>query len=288
MSRLNEQTTFDSPQTLGNICSTYHMVNLVGMPGGHAAHYHPDTIEICYVLRGRLSWWIGESSYDVHSGDVLVMPAGVPHGSNDQTLQPCEYFVIHVKPEGLSEGAFVASKDPRFGGNHPGQSHIGDLVKRVFEEHKSNLQYREEICHSMVNLLVVQLARHGASSSTEHPENYLLKKAMRLLADDSEGSRTVEQVAKSLRVSTVWLTNVFQKELGQSPGEWIRSKKLSEAKHLLSHSGDSIIEIAVHLGFASSQYFATAFKRDTGLTPKEYRARTSLRNPTVATVSPIR
>ncbi len=251
------------------------MVNHVGLPGGHEGHFHPNTIEVCYIVRGRLDWWIGEDLVEIHSSDVVVMMPGVPHGSVDATLQPCEYYTAHIQPDQLPASAKAATNEPGFGGHHPGASETGELVIRLFEEHNQPRPYRDDCAQSLINLLCFSLARNANTAQGNEAPNYLVRRAMKAFFDEESRPRSVDEVARKLKVSTVWLTRVFRQELGQSPGEWIRSRQMIEAKRLLAQTDLSVIEISVRLGFTTSQYFATAFRRDTGLTPSAYRERCS-------------
>ena len=63
----------------------------------------------------------------------------------------------------------------------------------------------------------------------------------------------------------------FKKETGVSPANFIMLRRIEGAKELLDRTDKNITDVAFELGFSSSQYFATAFKRYTGMTPKEFR-----------------
>jgi len=95
-------------------------------------------------------------------------------------------------------------------------------------------------------------------------------KAQRLMLEEEVES--VEEVAERLSVSSVWLTKRFRKEVGQPPAAWLRYRKLAEAKRMLRVGDRPVGDIAVGLGFASSQYFSTAFRHETGFSPSQYRA----------------
>ena len=56
-----------------------------------------------------------------------------------------------------------------------------------------------------------------------------------------------------------------------SPWQYILKVRIEAAKQRLAARDESITQIAMRLGFASSQYFATTFKRITGVTPRAYR-----------------
>ena len=58
---------------------------------------------------------------------------------------------------------------------------------------------------------------------------------------------------------------------GEKPVQWIATYTISQAKHLLSHTDLSIKEIADRLGFPEQFTFRKYFKKNTGLSPSEYR-----------------
>lgn len=84
----------------------------------------------------------------------------------------------------------------------------------------------------------------------------------------------VSDVLRAVPVSRTWLERHFQQTLGRSPAEEIRRVHLERAKQLLAESDLAVPDIAAASGFGSREYLAYAFKRATGLTPRQYRART--------------
>jgi AraC-like DNA-binding protein len=65
----------------------------------------------------------------------------------------------------------------------------------------------------------------------------------------------------------------FKAQMGLAPHEFILRCKVDAAKKLLLADRRSVIGTAMELGFSSSQYFATVFKRFTHQTPIEFRTR---------------
>jgi len=66
----------------------------------------------------------------------------------------------------------------------------------------------------------------------------------------------------------------FQRTLGRSPLQEIHRQRLQRAQALLAGSNLPIHRIAVAAGFASPPQFSDTFKRETGLTPRQYRKQT--------------
>lgn len=84
---------------------------------------------------------------------------------------------------------------------------------------------------------------------------------------------TAEDIAKELYLSRPYLSRKFIAETGESLTDFILKEKISEAKRLLRYSDKSLTAIGNFLGFSSQGHFSRVFKRYTGLTPGEYRAK---------------
>ncbi|SFB53676.1 AraC-type DNA-binding protein [Pseudomonas sp. NFIX10] len=86
-------------------------------------------------------------------------------------------------------------------------------------------------------------------------------------------SLNVEKVAMDLKMSVSSLYRIFGHE-EQPLSQWIWSQRLQLCqKDLKSHAlkGKNIGEIAFDWGFSNCTHFSRAFKRETGMTPKEFR-----------------
>ena len=82
---------------------------------------------------------------------------------------------------------------------------------------------------------------------------------------------TVDSIAKILNFSRSHLSRKFKKAFGLSLSDYMRECKLVESKNLLAYSVMSIGEISNILNFSSQSHFQTAFKKQFGITPKQYR-----------------
>lgn len=82
---------------------------------------------------------------------------------------------------------------------------------------------------------------------------------------------TAGEIAKSLNISPSYLCHHFHEQTGQKLTDYITSTKIREAKRLLTYSEFTLKEISSQLGFSSQQYFQNVFKKETGMTPNEFR-----------------
>lgn len=84
---------------------------------------------------------------------------------------------------------------------------------------------------------------------------------------------TLQEAARTLGVPESTLTLRLQKRFGLSFTEYVGRLRVEEAKRLLRRTSLSATEIARRVGIGEQSYFSKVFKRHTGLTPTEFRAR---------------
>jgi len=80
-----------------------------------------------------------------------------------------------------------------------------------------------------------------------------------------------EDIAASLYMSRSHLSTRFKNETGMNLTEYIHYIKISEAKHLLTHTDKNLLIISNYLGYSSQSHFTRTFKKMTGMSPIEYR-----------------
>ena len=95
--------------------------------------------------------------------------------------------------------------------------------------------------------------------------------AVQFIADHAHESVGIDDVAYHVGMSRSYITKQFRKETGKSINEYITESKIRDAKRLLRYSDMTYGEIAALLAFSSQAYFQTVFKKETGMTPGEYR-----------------
>ena len=82
---------------------------------------------------------------------------------------------------------------------------------------------------------------------------------------------TLDQLAEVCHVSKYHLAHAFTEEYGISPINYLISKRIAEAEHLLKTTDFSLSLISNTTGFSSSSYFAQIFKKQKGMSPTEFR-----------------
>jgi AraC-like DNA-binding protein len=126
-----------------------------------------------------------------------------------------------------------------------------------------------------MEILIVLLGRQTNFSTMFAPAN---KKTSRLCGSTKryidthyQENITLDQLAEVCHVSKYHLAHAFTEEYGISPINYLISKRLEEAEHLLRTTDFSLSLISNTTGFSSSSYFAQIFRKQKGMSPTEFR-----------------
>ena len=82
---------------------------------------------------------------------------------------------------------------------------------------------------------------------------------------------SVSAVAGKLGMSETYFRRLFKSEFGVCPVQYLLQLRIAQAKNLLTYGKAKISEVATASGFSDIYYFSRQFKKQTGLTPTEYK-----------------
>jgi two-component system response regulator YesN len=88
-------------------------------------------------------------------------------------------------------------------------------------------------------------------------------------------------VANYVSVNYTYFSEKFREHTGINFNEYLKRRRLEEAKILLTDGYYKVYEVASRSGFGDVKYFTRIFRDETGLSPSEYRRKYSDRNPDV-------
>jgi len=102
-------------------------------------------------------------------------------------------------------------------------------------------------------------------------QNETFKNFLKILEENFRRPLGVEFYAEKLFMSSRNLNLICQSIMNQSVSEIIDTRKLIEAKNLLTSTNKSISQIGFELGYNEKSYFSNVFKKKSGQTPTEFR-----------------
>jgi LacI family transcriptional regulator len=126
---------------------------------------------------------------------------------------------------------------------------------------------KEDVCVEPVEIVTRQ------STDTLAIDDPEIAQAARLIREQACRRLTVARVASLLGLSRRVLEQRFQSALHRNPREEVIRVRMERARSLLSGTEMAMASVAKESGFTSLAYFSRAFRRQNGLTPREYRKR---------------
>lgn len=100
----------------------------------------------------------------------------------------------------------------------------------------------------------------------------LVQPAIAAIVADPARDWSVEALARIARMSRSAFSEAFARATGEPPGMYVNQHRMERARQLLADPRVSITEVSRRLGFSSTQYFASVFRRLTGQTPTAFRS----------------
>ena len=103
------------------------------------------------------------------------------------------------------------------------------------------------------------------------PESGSYRKILAYLNEHYTEKISLQEVADACFYSPSYVRHVFKKHSNETFKEYVTSLRIAHAKRLLKTTGFSVTEIALCVGFEEPNYFSNVFKKEVGVSPKEFR-----------------
>ena len=100
----------------------------------------------------------------------------------------------------------------------------------------------------------------------------LVQRAIAYIHQHHARELTRHEIAAYVGVSENYLTQIFNRETGSAPWEYLNAYRVRRARELLQTTGASITAIAQEVGFEDPAYFSRVFRRIEGVSPREFRS----------------
>lgn len=104
-------------------------------------------------------------------------------------------------------------------------------------------------------------------------DEVMLQAALRILESRLSDPPSVMELARSVGTHDKRLLRIFRAQLGTTVSAYIRQSRMELARRLLRNDSISIEEVAAQAGFRNAANFSTSFRREEGLSPRQYRQR---------------
>jgi AraC family transcriptional regulator len=129
----------------------------------------------------------------------------------------------------------------------------------------------------MARTLALQLVRRLSTARFVDSPNHMIMSARQLRAAtdyiESHLSEdlSLESLSAAPAMSPFRFARVFKRATGQSPRQYVITRRIERAKELLRSRRRAIAEVAHLVGFSTQSHFTALFHRHCGITPKRFR-----------------
>lgn len=233
---------------------------------------------IHYVTRGKGIYQVGNRQYKIEAGGYFLICPDVTTFYQADLEEPWSYLWIGFN--GMKAASYLEylhlNQTDKLTGKCDSMEFLTSCVKEMLKARE--LTHANELKREAQ--LYLFLAELAASSKTEermseeaydYPAQVYAEHALQYMEEHySEGIR-VGDIADFVGLNRSYLTNCFKRTLGESPQEYLIRLRVEKAEELLKKTKDSIAVIAGAVGYKDPMTFSRVFKREKGISPKEYR-----------------
>ena len=146
------------------------------------------------------------------------------------------------------------------------------LFKDISKFHRSGAHLSKIKIAELFLRLIYLLCSQKLQKSKDYTDNYKLLSTVEYININYYKKITPEQLCKLSGYSPAHLRRLFVKNYGIPPMEYILNKKIDMVKEMLIDAPEKTLdEIADLVGFCSASYLCKTFKKQTGLSPLEYK-----------------
>ncbi len=219
----------------------------------------------------------------VKKGSLFLIAAGAPYECHSKTLtaEPYECMFVAIGLPLLRqafEEVFGANADYA---QLKDVSAFEDVVLISLME-----RLREELSRRKASALYVQsvgmaiavhMARNYAAIDKKSRKGspslpgYKLKRITNWMANRLAEEFNLDQLADQAGLSKFYFNRLFKSATGVSPSHYHTALRMEEARRLLRETKKSVVAVALELGYATPSHFAQVFRKETGLSPSDYR-----------------
>jgi AraC-like DNA-binding protein len=236
--------------------------------------YRTMNPQISIVTQGTAEFNINLVNYKLHKGDLLLLPINtlfhVRSKSEDYNSKLLDFnlphnnklllFVLQLRKTTLDDKDFLRI------------NRYFELIQDCFNSTSENMW---GVAHLVMALLYDAdniLSSNQKQATLLKREEVLYSEFMQLLLREYETlPRTLEFYAETLKVTPNHLGITVKKVSGYPPLHWINKVSIEQSKFLLINDKLSISDIAFKVGFADQTSFSRFFKKETGISPLDYR-----------------
>ncbi len=217
-----------------------------------------------FVISGQ-SVYKTDRTFTLSPGRLLFIKNGTPYSMRAETDYYSYIFVeFRFAPSPIPFKCELFSDS---------DTDFTPLFRKMLEADVQNKPDSKIECLSLLYQIYAILAKQYTAtepkSSFKHAQieraDYELQRRYR------DSDLLLSTIARTVGMSETYFRRLFREIHGISPMQYLLNLRIDHAKTLLTYRKAKISEVAVASGFSDIYYFSRQFKKQTGLTPTEYK-----------------
>ena len=231
-------------------------------------HSH-DTAYFGLILQGTYTENYEAKTRDCSPSTLLFHPAGEVHSERHDDA------IVRI----LNIEFPVAWQDRLFGHSRslhsPACFQSGlptRLALRFYREFHDGDELSPLAIEGLTLEILAETCRQRAAADGSQAPRWL-QKVKELLCDEFTDNLSLDYIAATAGVHPAHLSRAFRQHYRSTIGEYLRYLRIERARRDLSETSVPLGDIALKLGYSDQSHFATAFKRQVGMTPGQFRKR---------------
>ena len=241
--------------------------HFIDRPAGHEYHL------LIYCVGGR--GWVQHEGRKlrVESGDVVILPAGIPHGYFADPSQPWSIYWFHLTGQRVPDYLQLLEAKGQVAIRHLG---IERTIVQRFEElitaaagdtTVANMLDRMTLA-ARILILCHRLLKPNTRSASKQP---LTEVAIGFMQERLTSPLQLPDLLAHCRVSQAQLNRSFRRDTGFSPMRYFTQLRMREASQLLVFTDAPVADVGSRVGYVDPYHFSRVFKRVYGVSPTAYR-----------------
>lgn len=232
-------------------------------------HFHSG-FELYYMKSGKCHYSINDASFDIVSGDLVLIPSGTIHGTN-YSSKACTRLLLNFPERLISSEILSATKSIGYIYRNPETlPAINELFYLIEQEYNKNDLLSQAAIKAYTEGILMIIIRQNLK--IEQDRNSIVNTAVKYIQENYTSTIRLADLAKMLSVSEEHLSRLFKKEITFGFSEYVTLIRLQKAEHMLKNEPSrAITEVAYACGFNDSNYFSYKFKKAYGITPSQLR-----------------
>lgn len=253
-------------------------------------HLH-EWHEIVYIYRGKGTFFIDQTFYEMSQGDIILIPGNTVHRAFPDKDEPVTSTAIFFSPQLIPNAALsddypylklfhAAKKNKQF--KYTLSPEHGKILEEDIDtlrsewkqpyldaSHATTLLLQLTLLH--INRYCLPLVAEPDALQDSQPDWF--RNALSYINEHLYQTLDLGVLARRAAVSPAHFSRVFKQRIGMNATDYISTKRIFAAKDFLLQTNDTIEHIAADCGFESMPHFYRTFKKYTNMTPAAYRKR---------------